>query len=71
VDGTLTLQDDLGSGSANVTSVGLTRTEGCCYPASGSIEVAHSNGRNERWSFGPACGNVSVNGHDVALGSCF
>jgi hypothetical protein len=71
VDGTLTLQDDLGSGSANVTSVGLTRTEGCCYPTSGSLEVARSDGRDERWSFGPACGDVSVNGHKVTPADCF
>ena len=71
VDGTLVLQDELGSGSANVTSVGLTRTEGCCYPTSGSLEVAHSDGRTQRWSFGPACGDVSVDGHAVTLAQCF
>jgi hypothetical protein len=71
VDGTIALQDELGSSNANVSSVGLTRTEGCCYPTSGSLEVAHSDGRTQRWSFGPACGDVSVNGHDVTLASCF
>jgi hypothetical protein len=71
VDGTLTLQDELDARSANVTSIGLTRAEGCCYPTSGSIEVARSDGDDERWSFGPSCGDVSVNGHKVSPPQCF
>jgi hypothetical protein len=70
VDGTLTLQDELENRSSNVTSVGLTRTEGCCYPTSGSMDVARSEGA-ERWSFGPGCGDVSVNGHEVTPAECF
>jgi len=71
VDGTLALQDELGDRSANATSVGLTRTEGCCYPTSGSLEFARSDGRTDHWSFGPACGQISVNGHEVAPRECF
>jgi hypothetical protein len=71
VDGTLTLQDEIGNRSANATSVGLTRAEGCCYPTSGSLDVSHSDGGAERWSFGPGCGDVSVNGHEVTPGDCF
>ena len=71
VDGTLTLEDEIGDRSASVTSVGLTRAEGCCYPTSGSIDVAHSTGNEQRWSFGPGCGDVSVNGHKVTPDECF
>jgi hypothetical protein len=71
VDGALTLQDELDDRSSNATSVGLTRTEACCYPTSGSIEVARTDGKTEHWSFGPGCGQLSVNGHEVTPAECF
>ena len=71
VDGTLSLQDEIGARSSSATGVGLTRAEGCCYPTGGSLDISHSSGDDQRWSFGPSCGDVSVNGHKVTPGECF
>jgi len=71
VDGTLMLDDSVTERSSTGNSTSLTRTEGCCYPTGGSIEVARSDGNDENWSFGPNCGDISVNGHRVTPKECF
>ena len=71
VDGTLMLDDSVTERSSTGNSTSLTRTEGCCYPTGGSIEVARSDGTDENWSFGPNCGDISVNGHRVTPKECF
>src|SRR6185295_17124833 len=71
VDGTLMLEDSVSERSSVGNSASLTRTEGCCYPTAGSIDVARSDGDDENWSFGPNCGDISVNGHHVTPKECF
>jgi hypothetical protein len=71
VDGTLMLNDSVSERSSVGNSAGLTRTDGCCYPTAGSIDVARSDGEDESWSFGPSCGDISVNGHRVTPKECF
>jgi hypothetical protein len=71
VDGELALEDTVGARSASVTAAGLSRAEGCCYPTNGSVAIVHSGGDDVNWSFGPSCGDVTVNGHKVKTDECF
>jgi hypothetical protein len=69
-DGTLTLADSVKDRGASVTATALTRMEGCCYPLSGKLDVVRSGGDDSHWTFGPSCGDASVDGHDVTLDAC-
>ena len=71
VDGALILEDSLADRSATVTSTDLSRAEGCCYPTSGSLVVVHGDGSETNWSFGPNCGDITVDGRDVETDECF
>lgn len=71
VDGTLTMQDMVDERTLNVSGVGVTRTDTCCHPTAGTIDVAPSEGEADTWSFGPNCGDVSRNGEAFPVGECF
>lgn len=73
VDGTLTMmmQDTVGERTLNVSGVGVTRTDTCCHPTGGTIETVPSEGETHNWSFGPACGEVSLNGEAFPVDECF
>jgi hypothetical protein len=71
VNGTLTMQDSVKNRQASVTATEVTRAEGCCYPTSGSLDIVHTEGDSDHWTFAATCGDASVDGHDVTLDSCF
>jgi hypothetical protein len=73
VDGTLTMrmtQDSLDERTLSVSGVGVTRTDTCCHPTGGTLEIAPSDGETDKWSFGPGCGDVSRNGAAFAVDEC-
>jgi hypothetical protein len=70
-DGSLMLNDSVGMHLSTVTGTGLTRTESCCYPTAGSLDVARSGAADEIWTFGPNCGDVTVNGRRITPQACF
>jgi hypothetical protein len=70
-DGSLMLKDSVGMRSFTADATGLTRTESCCYPTAGKLEITNSGVANESWSFGPKCGDVFVNGRRITLQECF
>lgn len=61
VDGVLTFEDELESRTLQATANGLTRSDGCCRPTGGTVQVTGAEG-SDRWSFGPECGDISLNG---------
>jgi hypothetical protein len=71
LDGVLTLADPISGQVATLTGTGVTRTEACCHPTGGVINVDRSAGDDAVWTFGPACGQVSRNGVAVTLSACF
>jgi hypothetical protein len=71
LSGTMTMDDAIAVQTRTASSDDLTRTEGCCYPTSGVIEIAQQGGETDTWRFGPDCGAVSVNDERVTLDECF
>lgn len=71
LSGTLTMTDSARQMSCTASSNGLTRSEGCLHPTSGSIDVAHSDGTTHEWAFGPHCGDFSLEGNRISMSDCF
>lgn len=70
VDGVLTFEDELESRTLQATANGLTRSDGCCRPTGGTVQVTGAEG-SDRWSFGPECGEISLNGATTTNDECF
>jgi hypothetical protein len=70
LSGTLTMHDAIAGQTRTGSSTDLTRTDGCCYPTSGVIEVKRTSGDTDTWRFGPGCNDVSVNDERVTLDEC-
>ena len=71
LDGALTLEDEINGQTLDVDGAGLTRTEACCHPTSGTITITGSGRNTDVWRFGPDCGELDLNGDTVSLSECF
>jgi hypothetical protein len=71
LDGTLVMNDNVDGQSVTVSSSGLTRTDACCYPTGGTLEVQRADGDTARWSFGPACGELARDGESARTRDCY
>jgi hypothetical protein len=69
-NGTVAVQDALGGSQATLTGVELTRSRDCCRPISGNVVVAGRERATDTWSFGPNCGDASLNGSSASLPAC-
>jgi len=70
IDGSVTFDDTLRSRTVEASATGLTRTDGCCRPTAGTVQLTGSD-VNDSWTFGPECGAFSVNGMASADDECF
>lgn len=68
--GTLTMRDPIDDETVRVTSDGVNRPDGCCYPTSGSIELERSNGDLDVLRFGPDCNDVTLDSESITLHDC-
>lgn len=68
--GTLTMRDPIDDETVRVTSDGVNRTDGCCYPTSGSIELERSNGDLDVLRFGPNCNDVTLDSESITPPDC-
>jgi hypothetical protein len=69
-EGTMTLQDTIGGRTIVASGTELTRSDGCCRPTSGTLQINGTGSSNALWSFGPECGDVSLNGNPVTVDEC-
>jgi hypothetical protein len=75
VDGVFNATDNKTAGRGlTLTLMGLERVNTCCRPIGGTIQVVQTSGSTatHTWSFGPSCGNVTVDGSgdDLSLPAC-
>jgi hypothetical protein len=73
IDGAITSQDKVTSGTATLTGTGLVRSVNCCRPTGGTLVVNRSGGvlpGTHTWTFGPACGAASFDGTNITLPIC-
>jgi len=74
VDGGITVMDNRAAGSGStVTVTGLKRVTTCCRPVGGTIsltQVGPTGPGTHVWSFGPACGESTVDGSGATLPAC-
>jgi hypothetical protein len=70
VNGSIAVQDALAGSQTTLTGVELTRTRDCCRPTSGNIIVAGREQDTDTWSWGPSCGQATLNGVDANLPAC-
>jgi hypothetical protein len=68
--GTLTMRDPIDDETVRVTSDGVNRPDGCCYPTSGSIELERSNGDLDVLRFGPNCNDVTLDSESITPRDC-
>jgi hypothetical protein len=68
--GTLTMRDSIDDETVRVTSDGVDRPDGCCYPTSGSIELERSNGDLDVLRFGPDCNDVTLDSESITPRDC-
>jgi hypothetical protein len=67
LDGSFTTTDNLVSGGgATYALSGLTRVNTCCRPVAGTVQVSRNSGVSNTYTFGPTCGDVTLNGSLVA-----
>jgi hypothetical protein len=71
LDGTLVMQDDADGQSVTVSSEGLTRTDACCHPTSGTLQVERAKDDSDRWTFGPGCGELARDGESARVRDCY
>jgi hypothetical protein len=65
VDGQFNATDNKTVGRGlTLTMMGLQRVNTCCRPVGGTIQVAQTSGSTatHTWTFGPACGRISIDG---------
>ena len=53
-----------------MTSDGVNRPDGCCYPTSGAIELERANGELDVLRFGPECNDVTLDSESITLHDC-
>jgi hypothetical protein len=75
VNGTLMVQDLAGGSATTIMGNGITRTASCCRPTSGTLTVAttgnnKNNNRTANWTFGPSCGQATLNGSSTTFPAC-
>ncbi|HVU51856.1 MAG TPA: hypothetical protein VHL80_14265 [Polyangia bacterium] len=74
VDGGVTVMDNRAAGSGStVTVTGLKRVTTCCRPVGGTIsltQVGPTGPGSHVWSFGPACGESTIDGSGATLPAC-
>jgi hypothetical protein len=74
VDGGVTVMDNRAPGSGStVTVTGLKRVSTCCRPIGGTIglsQVGPTGPGTHVWSFGPACGESTIDGTGATLPAC-
>jgi hypothetical protein len=75
VDGGVSIVDNRNAGSgATATVTGLKRETTCCRPVAGMIQIVQSTGSGpglHTWSFGPNCGDATIDGAGTTLPGCF
>jgi hypothetical protein len=66
-DGTFTTTSNLVSGAgATYNLMGVTRVSTCCRPVGGSVQVSRNSGASNTYTFGPNCGDVTLDGQVAA-----
>ena len=74
VDGGITIMDNRAAGSGStVTVTGLKRVTTCCRPVGGTIsltQVGPTGPGTHVWSFGPSCGESTIDGSGATLPAC-
>ena len=73
MNGTVTLNDQLKSGTTTLTAAGITRSSDCCRPTSGTITYVRTGtnpGGPHTWSFHPGCGISTFDGSNVDVAPC-
>jgi hypothetical protein len=68
--GTVTMHDPIDDETVRVTSDGVNRPDGCCYPTSGSIELERSSGDLDVLRFGPDCNDVTLDSESITPRDC-
>jgi len=73
-DGGVTVMDNRAPGSGStITVTGLKRVTTCCRPVGGTIglsQVGPTGPGTHVWSFGPTCGESTIDGTGVTLPAC-
>jgi hypothetical protein len=73
VSGTAATQDILNGASTNIVGSDVTRTMDCCHPSGGSLVVTRAGGNRpgqHTWTFGPTCGQMTVDGSPIMAPAC-
>jgi len=67
-----TIEHLLAHYTATITVDSLVRTATCCLPVSGTVELLRTGSIDDSHevSFGPACGQFSVDGHAISIPEC-
>jgi hypothetical protein len=73
VSGTINVQDSRSSARATLVGSNVSRSTDCCHPVGGSVVVNRTGGSNpgeHTWTFGPTCGQASMDGAAVTPSTC-
>jgi len=68
--GALLMQDELNGRSLTVAADDLERVEGCCHPTAGTLRISGTGYETASVSYGPECGDATLNGDVVRLREC-
>jgi hypothetical protein len=73
VSGLAALEDTHSNARGSVMSDGVTRSSECCNPIGGTVKVTRTGGSNpgeHTWTFGPACGQATMDGAATTPPAC-
>jgi hypothetical protein len=73
IDGLINMKDNTSTTTSTITASGLTRTNDCCYPTGGNLNIARMTGSStdqHSFAFGPSCGQVNQDGTATTLAAC-
>jgi hypothetical protein len=74
VNGMFTIDHELLKVTASIAVTNVERVETCCKPIAGSVDITLSSATSKLvsgdFSYGPACGDVDLNGKPLVVAEC-
>ncbi len=73
VSGLAAIEDTRSSARGSVLGDGVTRSSECCNPIGGTVKVTRTGGNSpgeHTWTFGPSCGQATLDGVQTAPPAC-
>ena len=73
ITGRANVEDTRTGSRATLTGDMITRVSDCCVPIGGTLQVSRTGGSSpgeHTWSFGPSCGQLTLDGAQVSQPSC-